>query len=84
MDFEHLYDDMVEMLPDKQSLFSEYHMDTVKQNVNKKGPVTDQDIIKEFGTIRPEVYQRLCKLYAKDFLVFGYAYPNITFHETPK
>ena len=84
LDFEHLYEDMVEMLPDKQQLFKEYRLDTIKQNVNKKGPVTDKDILRQFGTLRPNLYQRLRKFYEKDFKVFGYTYPNIQWNGSKK
>ena len=79
MDFEHLHEDMSAMLPEKQDLLAQLKVNSVRLNVNKKHPVT-QDFIKDnLKSLGTTLYQRLCHFYAKDFQVFGYDYPNITF-----
>lgn len=77
LDFEHLYEDMINMLPKKKHVFKNFRSDTIKLNANKKGPITNSEILKEYGTLKPELFRRLCKFYAKDFEVFGFVYPNI-------
>ena len=68
---------MINMLPKKKHVFKNFRSDTIKLNANKKGPITNSEILKEYGTLKPELFRRLCKFYAKDFEVFGFVYPNI-------
>ena len=62
---------MVNMMPEKKQV-----LETVKSrrlNVNKIGPITDSDVLEEFGKLPPNLHHRLCQLYKKDFKVFGYS-----------
>ena len=70
IDFENFYDDMVEMLPEKKQVLETF--ESKKLNSNKIGPITNSDIFEELGKLPPDLYQRLCLFYEKDFKVFGY------------
>ena len=77
IDFENLYEDMVKMMPENKQV-----LETVKSrrlNVNKIGPITDSDVLEEFGKLPPNLHHRLCQLYEKDFKVFGYSNKNCKF-----
>ena len=70
IDFENLYEDMVKMLPEKNQVLEIFK--SRKLNVNKIGPITDSDVLEEFGKLPPDLHHRLCQFYEKDFKVFGY------------
>lgn len=76
LDFDHLYEDMERMLsPPLKAKFAQLKLANVKLNVNKKSPVTEQYMKDNLRSLGPQLYQRLCQLYAKDFVVFGYQAP---------
>ena len=70
IDFENLYEDMVKMLPEKNQVLETFK--SRKLNVNKIGPITDSDVLEEFGKLPPDLHHRLCQFYEKDFKVFSY------------
>ena len=70
IDFENLYEDMVKMLPEKKQILETFK--SRKLNVNKIGPITDADVLEEFGKLPSDLHYRLCQLYENDFKVFGY------------
>ena len=74
LDFEHLYEDMENMLP-KQTLRN-LKIKNVRLNANAKIPVTDNSLRQNLQSLKPQSYKRLCQLYEKDFIVFGYTYPD--------
>ena len=79
LDFDRLHEDMSAMLPEKQALFQQMKVNSVRLNVNRKQPVTQEFIQDNLLSLGPKLYQRLCQFYKKDFQVFGYSYPEITF-----
>ena len=76
LDFENLYEEFEFMLPEMKKIFQRLKIDKVRKNVNTKNPVTSLSIQKSLKTLTPEIYKRLCKLYEKDFTVFGYKLPS--------
>ena len=66
------------MVPHMNETFKKLKLEKVKLNVNVRSPLTmtyARDSLKSLG---PELYERLCKLYEKDFKVFGYEFPSYT------
>ncbi len=76
LDFDHLYADMEQMLPTMKDIFAQHKLKNVRLNANRKSPVTEDYIKSNLQSLGPQLYQRLCSLYQKDFKVFGYEYPT--------
>ena len=76
LDFENLHDEFEKMLPGMKKTFENLKIDTVRKNVNSKNPMKDQFIQENLSSLKPEIFKRLCKLYEKDFAVFGYELPT--------
>ena len=73
LEFERLYQDLLQMLPEYNSTFIKLKVKGIKLNVNKKSPETEQYHMKQgLASLGMPLYQRLCQLYEKDFVVFGY------------
>ena len=64
------------MLPGMKQTFENLKIDQVRMNVNSKNPITTKLIQENLQSLKPEIYKRLCKLYEKDFIVFGYTLPS--------
>ena len=56
--------------------FQNLKIGEVRKNVNLKSPITSKFIQENLQSLTPEIYQRLCNLYEKDFTVFGYKLPS--------
>ena len=54
------------------------NVDNVKNFKSSKTPVTNNSLTlqKSLLSLKPHIYKRLCQLYEKDFIVFGYTYPD--------
>ena len=89
LDFEHLTEEMERMLPrNKQKTLRNLNIRDVRLNVNsdnvrsiripKTTPVTNKPMTlrESLKSLKPQIYKRLCQLYEKDFIVFGYKYPD--------
>ena len=89
LDFEHLTEEMEKMLPkNKQETLHNLNIKDVRLNVNadnakniripKTTPVTNKPMTlrESLKSLKPQIYKRLCQLYEKDFIVFGYKYPD--------
>ena len=48
----------------------------IRKNVNTKSPSSSNFVQENLQSLRPGIYDRLVKLYEKDFIVFGYKLPS--------
>ena len=76
LDFEKLTSEFERMLPGLNKTFQNLKIGEVRKNVNVQNPTTSPFIQKNLQSLKPEIYERLCKLYEKDFTVFGYKLPS--------
>ena len=76
IDFEHLYKDFENMLPGMKQTFENLKIDKIRMNKNAKNPITSKFVQENLQALKPQIYKRLCNLYEKDFIVFGYTLPS--------
>ena len=76
LDFETLSDEFDRMLPSLKKTLKENNVSEIRKNVNSKSPSSYNFIQENLQLLKPEVYERLIRLYEKDFVAFGYKLPS--------